>query len=59
MKIPSKVTVPWSELINKFSITIRVTGVRRGRLRLRLGVAIMTLGAWVSGMRVGVEINPS
>ena len=44
-----------SEAIRQCKVAIRVTGMKRAKLRLWLGIKLIALGAWITGC--DVEIN--
>ena len=48
-----KVNVRARDAVRGITVNVRVSGVKRALLRMKLGVAIIRLGTWVAG--IGME----
>lgn len=49
--------ISMAQICGSVTLRLRVTGQRRFKLRLRLGLAVMKLGVTIIGMPVEVEVS--
>ena len=55
MQTKGHLDIPVTSVAKDITINVKLTGLRRWHLRLRLGLALMRLAIWVSGMGFKVE----
>ena len=55
MQTKGHLDIPVASIAKDITVNVRLTGFRRWHLRLRLGLALMRLAIWVSGMGFKVE----
>ncbi len=48
-------TIKASKVMRGFDLVVTVTGIRKARLRLKCGMLLMRLAAWVGGVGFRVE----
>jgi len=49
------VNVKYSDALKNINVHVRVTGVKRARVRLWIAMRIIAIGVWVSGMGLKIE----
>lgn len=52
-----EVRVPAAKAMQSLTIKVRVTGLRRFKLRLWLGTQLLKLAAWVIGANIEIEVQ--
>jgi len=50
-----RMEIPASEVVGNIVVNLKIKGWRKQYLRLRVGMFVMRLGVWITGMGINIE----
>jgi hypothetical protein len=53
----AEISVPLPSITNQFTVNLRLTGLRAWKTRMSMGLALIKLGVWVTGMGCSIELT--